>query len=152
MPNNFFDTSALGKHYHAELGTPNVEALLADATSRHFISRLGAVEVLSAFAGKVRSLTITVSDFETLRKRFLTELTNRVIQAVRVNGFHFQEAQRLIRKYGPTQRLRTLDALQLAIALDLHGKGRIDQFIGADGALLAVAAQEGLTVINPEKP
>ena len=75
MPNNFFDTSALGKHYHAEVGTPVVEALFADASSRHFISRLGAVEVLSAFAGKVRSLTITVSDFETLRKRFLTDLT-----------------------------------------------------------------------------
>src|SRR5438105_8074680 len=105
MPNNFFDTSALGKHYHAEVGTPRVEAILTEAGSRHFISRLGAVEMLSVFAGKVRTGTITMADFDTLRKRFFTDLTNRVLRAVRMTGFHFQEAQRLLRKHGPTQRL-----------------------------------------------
>jgi hypothetical protein len=152
MPNNFFDSSALGKHYHAEIGTPKVEALLNEVGSRHFISRLGAVEMLSVFAGKVRTGAITISDFETLRKRFLTELTNRVLQAVRMTGFHFQEAQRLIRKYGPSERLRTLDALQLAVALDLRGQGLLDQFICADKVLLAIAAGEGLSVIDPEHP
>jgi predicted nucleic acid-binding protein len=152
MPNNFFDTSALGKHYHAEIGTPKVEALLAETGSRHFISRLGAVEILSVFAGKVRTGTIAVADFEILRKRFFAELTNRIFHAVRMTGFHFQEAQRLIRQYGPTQRLRTLDALQLAVALDLRGKGLLDQFICADRVLLAIAAGEGLATIDPEEP
>ena len=152
MPNNFFDTSALGKHYHAEAGTPKVEALLATASSRHVIAGLGAVEILSAFAGKVRTATITVADFEKLRRRFFGDLTNRVFRAVRITGFHFQEAQRLIRKHGPTQRLRTVDALQLAVALDLRVQGVIDQFICADKALLAVAAGEGLTVVAPEQP
>jgi predicted nucleic acid-binding protein len=152
MPNNLFDTSALGKHYHAEVGTPKVEALLAQASSRHFISRVGAVEILSVFAGKVRTGTITVADFETLRKRFFTELTNRVIQVVRVTGFHYQEAQRLVRKHGLTQRLRTLDALQLAVALDLHTKRVVDQFICADQSLLAIAASEGITTVDPQSP
>jgi hypothetical protein len=40
MPNNFFDTSALGKHYHAEVGTPKVEALINEPGSRLLISRL----------------------------------------------------------------------------------------------------------------
>jgi len=88
MPNNFFDTSALGKHYHTETGTPKVEGLLSAAGSRHVISCLSAVEILSAFAGKVRTGTITVADFGTLRRRFFRELTNRVFRAVRMTGFH----------------------------------------------------------------
>ena len=55
MPNNFFDTSALGKHYHAEVGTPKVEATLSEAGARPFLGCLGAVEILSVFAGKVRT-------------------------------------------------------------------------------------------------
>ncbi len=152
MPDNFFDTSALGKHYHTEMGTPKVEAILAVAGSRHIISRLCAVEILSAFAGKVRTGAITVADFEKLRRRFFTEITNRVFHAVRLTGLHFQEAQRLVRKHSPTQRLRTLDALQLAVALDLRARGAINQFICADKGLLAVAALEGLSVVDPEQP
>ena len=68
MPNNFSDTSALGKHYHPEVGTPKV------------------------------------------------------------------------------------DALQLAVALDLRSKGALDQFICADKVLLGIAASEGLTVVDPEIP
>jgi hypothetical protein len=40
MAGNFFDTSALGKHYHQESGTPKVDQLLADPGSRHFVSRM----------------------------------------------------------------------------------------------------------------
>lgn len=152
MPHNFFDTSALGKHYHAEIGTPKVEALLAEPGSRHFISRLGAVEILSVFAGKVRTGVISAADFDILRRRFLTELSHRIFQVVRMTGFHYQEAERLLRKHGPTQRLRTLDALQLAVALDLRARELIDPFICADRHLLVVAAAKGLTVIDPESP
>jgi hypothetical protein len=69
-----------------------------------------------------------------------------------MTGFHYQEAQRLVRKHGPTSRLRTLDALQLAMALDLRTRGLMDRFVCADKVLLAVAAGEGLSVVDPEKP
>jgi hypothetical protein len=152
MPNNFFDTSALGKHYHPEVGTAKVDALLQAPASQHFISRLGAVEMLSVFAGKVRAGVLTLAAFDTLRRRFLTDLTQRVLQAIRMTGFHYEEAQRFIRQHGPYRRLRTLDALQLAVALDLRANGLLDQFICADKVLLAVAASEGLTVVDPEIP
>jgi predicted nucleic acid-binding protein len=152
MPNNFFDTSALGKHYHTEIGTAKVEAILAQANSRQLISRLGVVEVLSVFAGKVRTGTITIAAFDTLRRRFFTDLTRRVFEVVRMTGWHYEEAQRLVRKHGPARRLRTLDALQLAVALDLRAKGVIDQFICADKALLATASGEGLPIVDPEQP
>jgi hypothetical protein len=152
MPNNFFDTSALGKHYHTEVGTPKVEAILQDPTAQHFVSRLGTVEMLSVFAGKVRAGVISVTVFEKLRRRFLTELTTGFLHTVRMTGFHYEEAQRLVRKHGATRRLRTLDALQLAVALDLRSKGAIDQFICADKPLLSLAASEGFVVVDPEVP
>ncbi len=147
-----FDTSALGKRYHPEVGTPAVERLLDEVGSRHYISRLTVTEIQSVFAGKVRMGVIGANDFELLRRRFLTELTRQEFQVVRMSGFHFQEAERLIRKYGSSQRLRTLDALQLAVALDLMKQGRLDHFVCADKGFIPVVVAEGLSVINPEQP
>jgi len=65
---------------------------------------------------------------------------------------HFQGAERLLLHYGPSQSIRTLDALQLAVASDLRGQGLIDHFVCADRRLLAVATAEGLPVIDPENP
>src|SRR5262245_31325941 len=48
--------------------------------------------------------------------------------------------------------LRTLDALQLAVALGLHGASPLDAFVCADANLCHVAAAEGLVVVNPELP
>ncbi|MCI0664301.1 MAG: type II toxin-antitoxin system VapC family toxin [Acidobacteria bacterium] len=59
MPIYFFDTSALAKHYHQDTGTPKVDRILAEQGSRHFISRLSAIEIQSVFASKVRNQVIT---------------------------------------------------------------------------------------------
>jgi PIN domain nuclease of toxin-antitoxin system len=63
MPDNFFDTSALGKHYHQEVGSTRVDQILADQGSRHFISRLTVVEIQSVFAKKVRTGVLSPVDF-----------------------------------------------------------------------------------------
>ena len=49
-------------------------------------------------------------------------------------------------------RLRTLDALQLAVALALSHQGMIDHFVCADYRLCEMAIVEGLSVINPSGP
>jgi len=38
MADRFFDTSAVIKHYRAEVGTAKVDVFLAEVGSRHFIS------------------------------------------------------------------------------------------------------------------
>jgi predicted nucleic acid-binding protein len=152
MADNFFDTSALGKHYHTEVGTPKVDQLLADPNSRHFISRLTVVEIQSVFAKKVRTGVLSLADFQLLFRRFLADVRKRKVRVVRITAAHFGSAEKLIRLLAPAQNLRTLDALQLAVALDLQGQGLVSQFICADHSLCTVATAEGLSVINPEVP
>ena len=150
MPNYFFDTSALGKNYHVEVGTDEVERLLALPQARHFISRLSIIEIQSVFAGKVRTRVITDADFQLLRRRFLTDVTKRQFSVLRLTGLHYQEAERLIRTYSLERSLRTLDAVQLSAALDLHRRVGLDHFVCADRNLCVVARLAGLSVINPE--
>ncbi len=55
MARYYFDTSALVKRYHLEVGSTDVDRILTEAGSEFFIARLAAVEMLSSFAGKVRT-------------------------------------------------------------------------------------------------
>jgi hypothetical protein len=50
------------------------------------------------------------------------------------------------------QALYTLDALQLAVALDLHHRGMLDEVVAADHVFVTLASAEGLKVVNPETP
>jgi hypothetical protein len=152
MADHFFDTSAAVKHYRAELGTARVDNLLADAGSRHFLSALGVVEVHSVFARLVRMGQITAADFHLVRGRFLADVAAGLWQVVQVTGADFQRAQQLLVAHGLARGLRTLDAVQLGVALELHAASPLDYFVCADVNLGQVAAAEGLAVINPEIP
>ncbi len=152
MPNRFFDTSALGKRYHPETGTPKVNSLIQEAGFVPVISRLTLVEIQSVFAGKVRTGVISPADFQILCRRFLTEVSKRLLRVFRLTGFHLQEAERLVRNMGISAAIRTLDAFQLAVALDLKQREGLTEFVCADKRLCHLAAAEGLTVVNPETP
>jgi len=73
-------------------------------------------------------------------------------QVFGLSTYHFDTAERLLGRHSFTHRLRTLDALQLAVALDLNEQGYLDHFVVSDKALTEVAAVEGLAVRNPEAP
>lgn len=154
MPGYFWDTSALVKHYHPELGTAKVDALLRAPGFQQVLSRLAVTETFSVFAGKVRAGVITQAEFDLLCRRFLADTRSRFLAVARLLVAHYKEAERLLRSYGPRpgQGIRTLDALQLAVALDLRNKGVIDTVISADARLLTVAQAEGFPVIDPEQP
>ena len=152
MADHFFDTSAAVKHYRSELGTARVDNLLADATSGHFLSGLGTVEIHSVFARLVRMGQITAADFHLVRGRFLADIASGLWQIAPVTGADFQRAQQLLVGYGLARGLRTLDAVQLAVALGLHVASPLDGFVCADINLCQVAVAEGLAVVNPEVP
>jgi predicted nucleic acid-binding protein len=146
----FLDSSAIGKLYHVEVGTPVVQALLTQADSTLYISRLAVVEVPSAFAGKVRTGQLTVADIDLLRARFRGDLRRRILRTVAMTAGHFRDAERLINAHGVHARLRTLDAVQLAVALGLQKRGLVENFVCADKVLCQVAESVGFAVLNPE--
>jgi hypothetical protein len=65
---------------------------------------------------------------------------------------HFQSASRLLRAYAVKNGLRTLDALQLAIALDLRHAGSISVLIASDHRLCTVAELCGCAAVDPASP
>ena len=83
------------------------------------------------------------------RRRLRADVNRRSLVVARTLRRHFDQAESLLVKYGLTQRLRTLDALHLAIALELHANGTIDRLVSADSVMVELAKGEGLPVINP---
>ena len=92
MPGYFWDTSALVKHYHPELGTPEVDHLLQTPDSQHAISRLAVTETFSVFAGKVRARM----EFDQLCRRFLADTERKLFSVARLLVAHHKEAERLL--------------------------------------------------------
>jgi len=151
MARSFLDTSALVKYYHLEEGTGAVTQFVQERNGRHYISRLGIVEAQHAFAIKLRTGEITETDFVGLRQRLLRDIAQGQFEHVRVTEPHYREAERLIVTYR-RRRFRTLDALQLAVALDLSRRGMTEYFVCADTRLCETAQEEGLVIINPAPP
>jgi hypothetical protein len=151
MANSFLDTSAPVKYDHSEDGTVAVTRFVQERGSRHDISRLGIVEAQHAFAIKLRTGEITETDFEGLRQRLLRNIAQGQFQDVRVTEPHYREAERLIVTYR-RRRCRTLDTLQLAVALDLYGRDMTNYFVCADIRLCKTAQEEGLLIVNPVQP
>lgn len=125
-------------------------AIFAQPGRRVLISSLGFVEIQSAFALKVRTGVLDRKGAGLQRLRLLLDVAAGDIEVFSITEDHFVTAERLIGRHGFTYRLRTLDALQLAVALDLAAEGLVDHFVVADQSLGEVASLEGLVVINPE--
>ena len=149
MPGYFLDTSALAKLYHREIGSERMESLANVPRVRMIVSQLSLIEIQSVFAIKVRTGVIARTTLDQLRGLFFSDLARRRFEVVIVGTMHFQRAETLIRSHAVGNALRTLDAIQLSVALDLHRRGIVSDVIASDKNLCNVASLEGLTVINP---
>lgn len=150
MPFYFFDSSALAKLYQSERGTDRIEEVLREPNRRIVISRLTALEMHSVFARRVRMGSLSPADAAALRNHFLSDVAAATLTVLAVTDHHYAEAERLLVQHGNVRKLRTLDALQLAVALDVHRRASLDAVVAADNAVCEVAAAEGLPVTNPE--
>lgn len=143
MARHFVDTACVVKLYRAEPNSPIVMALFAPGDEL-VVSELATVEFRSAMYGLVRQGLLTppqaaifVADFTAdLPSYEIVEMERKVILLART----------LIETWSATNRLRTLDSLQLASALQIHRAVPIDTFITTDAVLAGVAIAEGLTV------
>ena len=148
----FFDSSALAKFYHPEVGTPEVDRIFRTPGIQVRISRLTVVELPSVFAIKVRTQFISREDARLLVRQFQEDIVAQKFLVTAIRELEFAAAERLLEQYAFDLRLRALDAIQIAVALRLKSQGLVDQFVAADKVLCEVAALEGFAVLNPEHP
>lgn len=152
MTRYFLDTSAVAKNYTVEIGTDVVESILGESDARFTISELTTVEIRSTLAWKVRTGAFSQDQMDGSLERFRDDASTIPLNMIYVNQSHFGTAVDLIERIGPTRALHTLDALQLAVALDLLSRGWLDHVVCADRKLVSIMRDEGLSVINPEEP
>jgi predicted nucleic acid-binding protein len=140
----FIDTSALVKFYYPEPGSEDVEALLL-AAERVFVSRLSIVEMASALAKKLRSSAIGKDDETRIWNAFQDDLRSGSVKLIHLDEELIARATTLIRDLGAPEGLRTLDALQLASAMNQRGT----LFLSADRRLARIAVLVGLGIPPP---
>lgn len=150
MPAYFFDSSALVKLYHLEVGTPVVDQIVNAADNLVRVSRLTVAELTSAFAIKVRTQSINREDADLFLRQFRRDITSGKLDVFSIGESEFSLAELLVERYAFDSRLRALDALQLAVALELWNQKLVDHFVAADAILCEIAGLEGFSVINPE--
>ena len=152
MPTYYLDASAAIKLYQSEEGSEVVEQILSSPDSLCFISRLTVVEIERAFSRRGRVHEVSPEELEELRLGLHLDLRRRRLRVKEVLPFHYRSAIRLVRKYASAQHVplvRTLDALHLAVAMDIRVREGLDVFVCADKDLCAVAIAEQLSVLNP---
>ena len=111
------------------------------------------MELESVLAIKVRTDEINQQDAEVARRCLRADLTQqRLFVGPPIHTHHYHAARILLAKYGVAEGLRTLDALQLAIALDLKQAGQVDVMVTADHRLCRVASLAGCPAVNPQEP
>lgn len=153
MPKYFFGTSALAKLYRHEAGSDFVDRVGSEPNSQHLIYRLTIIEMESVFALKARTGEIDREAVLIARRRLEADLVgNRRLLVAAVDDERFRDARQLLVKHGSVEALRTLDALQLSVALALKRVGLVAVFVAADRRICRVATLERFDVKNPEQP
>lgn len=141
----FFDTSALVKFFHEEKGSQVVTDFIISKDNEIWISELAKVEFLSALFRRQRNKEINDEQLEQAIAGFEEQLSSfnvePLAQAI------LKEAGFLLKKYGKTKRLRTLDALQLGTFSLISEKGWF--FVSTDDVLCEMAKDIGFETINP---
>jgi predicted nucleic acid-binding protein len=114
---------------------------------------LSLVEMESVLAIKVRTGELDAEGRELARRRLRADLAQgRLRVGPPVDERHYRKARGLIARYGVERGLRTLDAIQLAVALDLHGGGVVSVFVAADHRLCQVAEDCDFPTVDPADP
>ena len=149
----FLDTSAFAKLYHQEAGSEYVEHLVEQKGNLAVVSRLTLVEIESVIAIKVRRRELDSLGQDVFRRRLRADLSQgRIRTGPPIDESHYREARGLLVRYGASMALRTLDAIQLAVALHLRLTGLISVMVAADKRLCQVAEACGCTAVDPSDP
>jgi predicted nucleic acid-binding protein len=146
----FFDSSGIVKNYIIEIGTNWVKNIFNSfATNVIYAVSIAEVEVVSAFARRLKGKTLTVGEAAIASAQFKYDFTND-LRVVAVEPILLNRAVNLAEKYA----LRGYDAVQLSAAVEVFAYiNAFNQgsfiFVSADNELNSAAQAEGLAVENP---
>ncbi|HLG20790.1 MAG TPA: type II toxin-antitoxin system VapC family toxin [Bdellovibrionota bacterium] len=138
----FIDSSSFIKHYVAEEGTAEVNALLS-SSSEIFVAWLSLSECLAALARLERQKLLTREEFGVTKKNFLEDWER--LRIVRETAELEPIVIRLIGKHP----LRGADAVQLASAVYLREYDLPVTFVCSDRQLANMALEEGFKTETP---
>lgn len=139
----FLDTSALVKRYHSEKGTDKIDGILEKDDKAIMISSISITEIVSALNRKKEEKIISKEDLDVALSKFFHDAIKDFL-VLELDEEHIKDSVVLVLK----RNLRTLDSLQLAVALGLKELKPV--FVCADKKLVSVAEKEGLHALNPE--
>lgn len=140
----FFDTSAIVKIYHQEEGS-DIVLPFYQAKDAIIISELGKVEFLSTIHKKFRNNEINLETIEALTEKFLADASTQFIVIPIVSSI-IDTALNLIEKYGKSNHLFSLDAMQVA-AFSLVSESDT-AFVCADKRLTSLVNSLGYNVLD----
>ena len=144
----FLDTSALLKRYIEEKGSAYIRRLLALSHESFHQSFLTPLELTSAVYRQHRAGLLSHEELTQLLNAYRVHTREQYATILHSDSLMSQAAT-LITQHP----LRTLDAIQLAAALNLRTSLPVNAppftFLSADDRLVAVARREHLLVENP---
>jgi uncharacterized protein len=130
------------KRYVQEIGTVWVRALTASGTGNFFyLARITDVEVTAALARRRGQLGLSVVQAVAALRQFRRDF-GQDYRVVEITIALLQRAAQL----ADTHALRGYDAVQLAVALDVHARDEALVLVSADAELNAAATTERLRV------
>lgn len=145
--NLFFDTSALVKFFHEEVGTKRVSKLILDRSNRIWILELARLEFLSAVFRRFRTNELNEDRLKTAIDSFEKQVDNWNVEPL--GRAVLEEAAILMKSHARKHGLKALDAMHLG-AFSLISEADWT-FVAADDSLCQVAKVLGHTIINPNK-
>ncbi len=146
----FFDTSGLAKRYIAETGSNRVKNTCLPASGNLiFIAEITTLEITSAIVRRRKGGSLLPVDAASALTQFDADLHNDYF-VLEINSTLLEEARKLVE----THALRSLDAVQLAVAVNFNREQLANNlpsliFVSADNELLKAAGLEGLLIENP---
>lgn len=145
----FFDASAIVKAYVVEIGSSEVRSTIAGLRGSLYLTPHVVLEVLSAFAKKLRANHVNKRAYRAARTTFLSELA--LLNVLEVEETVFTAANDLIDRHRRASA-GAMDVLHVASALHLQSLWPHEAVIVAssDRAFLSLARATGLPTFDPE--
>jgi len=145
--NLFFDTSALVKFFHLEIGSEVVTELINSPLNNVWISELTIIEFMNALYRIYREGKILDENLEESIIGFENESLNFTV--IPLNLAVIEEAKSLLAKFGKTFPIRALDLLLLASCSLVYKDNLEWMVVSSDDRFVSVAQEMGMKTVRP---